>query len=205
MKMLMKSAAAAALMLVPAAVAPTPANAGSEPYVGEIMYFGGNFCPRNWLAANGQLLPVNGNDALFSLLGTIYGGDGRTTFGLPDLRGRAPVHQGTGPGLSTKRLGQKGGAETIGLTVSNLAPHNHLVNATNAQGDKLGPGTDYLADPNTNDPNTELQIYSDAPANRQMSSKMIANAGQNQSVDIESPYLGLQACIALFGIYPPRS
>ncbi|MEQ9567295.1 MAG: tail fiber protein, partial [Pseudomonadales bacterium] len=101
----------------------------SEPFVGEIRMFAGNFAPRGWAYCDGQLLAVSQNDALFSLLGTIYGGDGRTTFGLPDMRGRIPLHAGTGPGLSPRRLGSKSGSEKETLTVNQLASHSHGFNA----------------------------------------------------------------------------
>jgi len=97
-----------------------------EPLIGQIMMFAGNFAPRGWAFCEGQLLAINQYQALFSILGTTYGGDGRTTFGLPDLRGRVPMHPGNGPGLSSKRLGQKGGSETNTLNVSQLPSHNHL-------------------------------------------------------------------------------
>ena len=96
----------------------------SEPFVGEIRMFAGNFAPQGWAYCDGQLLAVSSNDALFSLLGTIYGGDGRTTFGLPDLRGRIPIHTGTGPGLSQRRLGSKSGTEKETLTVNELPAHH---------------------------------------------------------------------------------
>ena len=111
----------------------------SEPYVGEIRMFAGNFAPRGWAFCDGQLLAVSQNDALFSLLGTIYGGDGRTTFGLPDVRGRVPVHQGTGPGLSQRRLGSKGGSEDVTLTSNQLASHSHDFNANTALADSEMP------------------------------------------------------------------
>ncbi|GAB5552347.1 MAG: hypothetical protein Sapg2KO_19380 [Saprospiraceae bacterium] len=104
-----------------------PSRSGAEPFIGEISMFGGNFAPRGWAFCNGQLLPIAQNTALFSLLGTTYGGDGRTTFGLPDLRGRVPVHFGNGPGLSDYRLGQKGGAERMILNVTQIPSHNHTV------------------------------------------------------------------------------
>ena len=102
----------------------------SEPFVGEIRMFAGNFAPRSWALCDGQLLQVSQNDALFSLQGTIYGGDGRTTFGLPDLRGRIPIHQGTGPGLNQRRLGSKGGEERVTLTASQLGSHRHSWSAS---------------------------------------------------------------------------
>ena len=123
----------------------------SEPFVGEIRMFAGNFAPRGWAFCDGQLLAVSQNDALFSLLGTIYGGDGRTTFGLPDLRGRIPIHAGTGPGLSPRRLGAKGGAENVTLTVNQMPSHNHGLRAS--------------ADPTTT-PNPQDSVLGEATADR---------------------------------------
>lgn len=105
-----------------------PSRNGPEPFIGEIMLFGGNFPPRGWAYCDGQLLSISQNSALFSLLGTIYGGDGRTTFALPDLRGRVPIHQGQGPGLTPRLLGSKGGTETNVLTIDQLPAHNHTIN-----------------------------------------------------------------------------
>ena len=104
----------------------------SDPFIGEIKMFAGNFAPRGWALCDGQLLAVSQNDALFSLFGTIYGGDGRTTFGLPDLRGRIPIHAGSGPGLSPRRLGAKGGAENVTLTTAQLPAHKHDIFASSA-------------------------------------------------------------------------
>ncbi|MDU8930046.1 tail fiber protein [Alisedimentitalea sp. MJ-SS2] len=205
MKNALKTTAAISALCLSGAMAPSGATAGDQPYVGEMMVFAGNFCPRDWAAAGGQLLAISSNQALFSLLGTYYGGDGRTTFGLPDLRGRAPIHYGRGAGLPAYVIGERGGVEAVTLTTNNLASHNHQVHATNAQGNKLGPGTDLLADPNTGDPNTEVQIYSDKPANVTMSPNMIQNTGSSVATNVESPYLGLQICIALYGIYPSRN
>lgn len=98
-----------------------------EPFIGEIIMFAGNFAPRNWALCDGQLLQISQNSALFSILGTTYGGDGRVTFGLPDLRGRVPMHAGNGAGLSSRRLGEKGGTETVTLTTAQMPAHNHPV------------------------------------------------------------------------------
>jgi len=100
---------------------------GSEPFLGEICWIGFNFAPRGWALCDGQLLSISQNDALFSLLGTTYGGDGRTTFGLPDLRGRSPIHVGQGPGLSNYQWGQKGGVETVTLTINQMPSHTHAI------------------------------------------------------------------------------
>jgi len=112
LKLSLIAAGATALM----AISGPPASAGAQPYVGEIMMVGFNFCPRSWAEANGQLIAISQNTALFSLYGTMYGGDGRTTFGLPDLRGRVPMHAGNGPGLPAKKQGQKSGGGTLSFT-----------------------------------------------------------------------------------------
>ena len=144
-----------------------------EPFIGELMTFGGNFCPRGWAAAAGQLLAVSSNDALFSLLGTIYGGDGRTTFGLPDLRGRMAMGDGNGPGLSPRRIGQMGGANQVTLLPSNLPPHSHPVAALQAEGTLNAAAGAYLA------AGDELP-YHNGPADAVMDPGMIGMTGGNQ-------------------------
>jgi microcystin-dependent protein len=205
MKNTVKSLCAATLMSAVSMIVPTTGYAGDQPFVGETMAFGGNFCPRGWAKMDGQLLAVSSNDALFSLIGSIYGGDGRTTFGLPDLRARVPVHAGTGPGLAEKRIGAKSGAPTTALIQTQLAPHNHLVNAANNQGNKFGPGGDFLGDPNTQINNTDVKIYSDADANRVMAAGMIGNTGGGTAFSIASPFLTVTWCIAMYGVYPSRN
>lgn len=182
---------------------PPEKAAAQEPYLGQLMLFAGNFCPRGWSNANGALLSINSDTALFSLYGTYYGGDGRTTFGLPDLRGRAPVHNGQGPGLSSISIGSRGGVENTTLTVNQMPAHNHIVNATNQLGNKLGPGTDYLADPPPIN-GVDLQIYHDGPPNRQMDPGMIATSGSGQGFDNRSPLLAMTWCVARTGVYPSR-
>lgn len=175
----------------------TETPAGVEPFVGEIALFAGNFAPRGWAFCDGQLLPIAQNQALFSILGTTYGGDGRTTFALPDLRGRVPVHLGTGPGLSTYDLGQNGGTETVTLTVSNLPSHNHSIPANGKA-------------PTTVDPNDAVMaklakvapIY--AKDGGSIAMKPTGNTGGNQPLDIRQPYLTINYIIALQGIFPPR-
>ena len=115
----------------------------SDPFIAEIIMFGGNFAPRGWAFCDGQLLSISSNSALFSILGTTYGGDGRTTFGLPDLRGRVAMHPGSGPGLTQRRLGEKSGMETVTLTTNQIPSHNHTATAT-ASG--TGTGTSYGTD-----------------------------------------------------------
>lgn len=171
----------------------------SEPFVGEIRMFSGNFAPRGWAFCDGQLLAVSQNDALFSLLGTTYGGDGRTTFGLPDLRGRIPLHQGNGPGLSSRRLGSKSGAEKEVLTSNQLASHAHDARASTQLATGSSPAGKVLADPS---PATLFD-----PENQTVSaaSTSIANNGGSQSHNNLMPTLCLHFIIALFGIYPSRN
>lgn len=170
----------------------------SEPFVGEIRMFAGNFAPRGWAFCDGQLLAVSQNDALFSLLGTIYGGDGRTTFGLPDLRGRIPLHQGTGPGLSQRRLGSKGGAEKETLTTNQLASHSHDLMANTAAATGAAPQGKVLADP------TPARIYEALAQNASAATTAIANTGGSRSHSNLMPTLCVNFIIALFGIYPSR-
>ncbi len=171
----------------------------SEPFVGEIRMFAGNFAPRGWAFCDGQLLAVSQNDALFSLLGTIYGGDGRTTFGLPDLRGRIPLHQGQGPGLSSRRLGSKSGAENETLTTNQLASHTHDWNGNTADATEAGPQGRVLGKP------TGLRFFEPAGQDASLASSTIANTGGSRSHTNLMPTLCIHFIIALFGIYPSRN
>ncbi len=170
----------------------------SEPFAGEIRMFAGNFAPRGWAFCDGQLLALSQNEALFSLLGTIYGGDGRTTFGLPDLRGRIPLHAGTGPGLSARKLGSKGGGETETLTTNQLASHTHDWNANTAAGDTDAPLGKVTAE------NAAPRIYREVAQSQDLASTTIANAGGSQSHNNLMPTLCVHFIVALFGIYPSR-
>jgi microcystin-dependent protein len=171
-----------------------------EPFLGEIRMFAGNYAPRGWAKCEGQLLPISQNTALFSLLGTMYGGDGRTTFALPDLRGRVPMFHGNGPGLPTYTQGEKGGTVTNSLTVANLPAHNHAVNAVDLEGDSPSPTNNYPA-------NTKLldKEYIGDGTTTTMNSNMIGNTGNNQPVNNMQPYLTVTFIIALEGIYPSRN
>lgn len=173
----------------------------SEPFIGEIRLFGFNFPPRGWARCDGQLLSIASNTALFSLLGTFYGGDGRNTFGLPDLRGRAALHMGTGPGLSPRSIGQKGGTESNTLTASNMPAHNHPAAA------RSGAGNSNVADGNVwaMDAGVQSATYHSGTPDGAMSPDAIGFAGSGTPVDNMPPYLALNYCIALVGIYPPRS
>jgi microcystin-dependent protein len=172
----------------------------SEPFIGEIRMFAGNFAPRGWAMCDGQLLAVNQNDALFSLLGTTYGGDGRTTFGIPDMRGRIPVHPGSGPGLTNRRWGEKGGAETHTLTINEIPNHTHNVQAINKPGDSGNPENRLWAASS----GAPLS-YSDANPDTEMATQMINNVGGNQQHHNMMPNLCIHFIIALFGIYPSRN
>ncbi len=198
--------ALSALALAVACMAtPDRALAGPNPYYGEIAAMGiVGFCPRGWASAEGQILAINDNQALFSLLGTTYGGDGRTTFGLPDLRSRTPIGEGSGPGLTPRYWGQKSGLEQTSLETSQLASHNHAVNANNLDGAWAGPRDKILAAAPNSGTGTET-IYSDQPATVQMSSQMIATTGSNAAFSVLDPTEVIRYCIALTGTYPSRN
>ena len=174
----------------------------SEPFVGEIRMFAGNFAPRGWAFCDGQLLATSQNDALFSLLGTIYGGDGRTTFGLPDLRGRIPIHAGTGPGLSPRRLGAKAGAEKVTLTVNELPSHTHDLVASNQAGNQQSPTGQTMARVSAGDLYKTASTVTTQP---QMATDALSNTGGSRSHTNLQPFLCINFIIALFGIYPSRS
>ncbi len=167
-----------------------------DPILGQIQAFGFNFTPRGWAKCDGTLLAISSNSALFSLLGTTYGGDGRTTFALPDLRGRSGRHQGTGPGLSTVTIGQRGGAETHTLTTAQMPSHNHSI-AAKEEGNSDTPGGTYIAGDGTSAFGTS--------ADTQMAANAVGNNGGNQSFNIQNPYLVVNYCIATVGIFPSRN
>ena len=171
-----------------------------EVFLGEIRMFAGNFAPTGWAFCQGQLLPIAQNTALFSLLGTTYGGDGRTTFALPDLRGRVPVGFGQGPGLSYKDLGQQFGTETVTLTTAQMPAHSHTVNAVTSEGNQNLPTNSLPANTKALD-----KEYSDAASNTTMKSGMIGITGSSQPVNISQPSLGVNFIIALQGIFPSRN
>jgi len=179
-------------------------EAGTDPFIGDIISVGYTFCPRGWLAAEGQLLPISSNTALFSLIGVVYGGDGRTTFGIPDLRGRLAMGQGHGLGLTSHRQGEKLGAEDQVLLPSQLPSHSHTVNANNLDGNKPGPGNKILSAAPPNGTGSET-IYSTQAANTQLSSEMIEKSGLNEKFNTQDPFQVIRYCIAIQGIYPSRS
>ena len=167
------------------------------PFIGEIIMFGGNFAPRRWAFCDGQLLSISQNSSLFSILGTTYGGDGRTTFGLPDLRGRAPVHAGNGPGLTPRSPGQKNGQENVTLAVAQIPPHTHKPRSTDVQANQQLPGGHAMGD----DGNA-IPIYTDTPTTEMLETTA---TGGGQSHDNMQPYQVVNFIIALEGLYPSRN
>ncbi len=181
-----------------------PAHAGTDAYLGEITPVGFTFCPRATTDANGQLLAISSNTALFSLYGTTYGGDGRTTFALPDLRGRAPIHVGSGPGLTPRNLGSKSGTETNTMTVAQMPSHTHqggiqtsnqAANSKNAKSDAFG-----IAQENT-------YVDGVTPSGNYMHAGtfQIGNSGGNQPQNNMQPFLTIRYCVVLQGIFPSRN
>jgi microcystin-dependent protein len=169
----------------------------ADPFVAEIRIFPFNFAPKGWAWCNGQLMPLSQNTALFSLLGTTYGGDGKSTFALPDLEGRAPMHPGQGPGLSLHDLGETGGSETVTLLESEIPAHSHTLRAVEDDGSFFTPVNMFLAAGNS--------MYVNANPNTTMSPSALAPAGGDQPHNNMMPYLTFYFCIALQGVFPPRS
>lgn len=179
----------------------------------EIRMFAGNFAPVNWALCNGQLLDINSNEALFALLGTTYGGNGITTFGLPDLRGRFPIHEGQGAGLTSRTLGQRSGSEFNTITVAQMPAHSHIAdtqvisNASSAAGTLTTPSGNIPAVSGMSDPDWAEQ----SAANAQLSSTMnsatttIATSGGGQPVNNMAPFLCINFIICTNGIFPSRS
>lgn len=172
----------------------------ADPFVAEIRIFPFNFAPKGWAWCDGQLLPISQNTALFSLLGTTYGGDGKSNFALPNLQGRAPMHPGQGPGLSLHDLGEASGTETVTLLESEIPSHSHAMRASSDPGDLFGPG-----------PSTSLGASTGAAAYQPSNSNLISMApesispaGGDQPHNNMQPYLTFYFCIALQGVFPAR-
>ena len=173
----------------------------SDPFIAEIRIFAGNFAPRSWAFCNGTLLQIAQNTALFSLIGTTYGGDGRTTTALPNLKGRAPMHPGRGPGLTSRRLGERGGTETVTLSEAQMPNHTHTLQAALSRGGTGSPAGNAL-----NRSVGEMAYQTDTASNLvSMASQMAANTGGSQSYTNMQPYLALNFIIALQGVFPSRS
>ena len=176
----------------------SPVLAGTEPFVGEIQLVGFDFCPRGFLRADGQLISIDQNLALFALLGTQFGGNGSTTFALPDLRSRVPLHAGQGPGLPNYNIGEIGGSPMATLTVANLPAHHHTYNFVA----KAGRGVHSSA---TGAFIAESGIFRDTGTNVNLATQITNSAGGSQPFSTMPPYLGLTYCIATQGIFPPRN
>lgn len=172
-----------------------------QPYVGEIRMFGGNYAPRGWADCDGQLLAVSQFDALFSLFGTMYGGDGRTTFGLPDLRGRVPEHYGPGPGLNPVVLGHKGGAEQVTLNGNQLAGHTHHWGVTTTAGTEQAAVGAVLGQSTA----PVLRANPPAPSLVNLADDAINKLGGGQSHNNLMPYQVVRYIVAVYGIYPTKS
>lgn len=177
---------------------PDYSSAGSNPYLGEIVLFAGNYAPRGWAFCDGQLLSINSYSALFSILGTTYGGDGRTTFALPDLRGRAPIHEGTGSGLTNRRLGERSGQETV----SSVASHTHNVKGYGGEGNSASPENSYMA--KSADGRLDYAASTSVTPNVNLGTNSISSTG-NISVNNMQPYLVINYIIAIDGEFPPRN
>jgi microcystin-dependent protein len=170
----------------------------ADPFVAEIRIFPFNFAPRGWAWCDGQLMPLSQNTALFSLLGTTYGGDGKSNFALPDLQGRAPMHPGQGSGLSLHDLGETGGSETVTLLESEIPAHSHTLRAVEDDASFFAPAGMFVAAGN--------QMYTTPPVvNNSLAPEALAIAGGDAPHNNMQPYLTFYFCIALQGVFPPRS
>jgi len=171
----------------------------AEPFIAEVRMWALNFAPRGWAFCNGQLLPISQYTALFSLVGTTYGGDGSTSFGLPNLQGRAPMHPGFGPGLSIRRLGDSSGAATATLNEAQMPNHTHSLQAAQDPAEEPGPGGNAFAR------SVGGMAYGPATAMVDMAPEALTSAGGGQPHNNRQPRLGINFCIALVGLYPSRN
>ncbi len=179
-----------------------------EPFIGQIIMVGFNYAPRGWAMCDGRLLPISQNQALFSLLGTTYGGDGRTTFALPDLRGRCAVGMGQGPGLSNYSQGQSAGQEHVTLTLTQMPMHNHLMLANPNTGNANTPANNVPAaaqlQMDRSGPVYPINAYASTPSGTTMNGQTISPAGGSQPHNNMQPYLAMNYIIALEGYFPSR-
>ncbi len=171
----------------------------AQPYVGEIRMFAGNFAPAGWMFCEGQLLPISENDTLFNLIGTTYGGDGQSTFALPDLRGRIPIHAGTGPGGVTRQLAETGGTEQETLTIQQIPVHNHAFLTSMGTGTQNAPAGEVLAS------GSSVSIFRPQTPTQALAPQTISSAGGNQPHENMVPFLCVDFIISLFGIFPSQS
>lgn len=175
----------------------------SEPYIGQIIVFPYTFAPVNYAFCEGQLINISQNQALFTIIGTTYGGNGTSNFALPDMRTRVALGQGQGPGLSNYVLGETAGTESVTLLSSQMPMHNHIASASNIAtlgNETAGPvAGSWIGDV------VDGKTYSDQPSNAQFAANVLTQAGGNQPHDNMQPFLGLHYCIGLYGIFPTRS
>ena len=170
----------------------------SDPFIGEIRLVGFNFAPRGWALCDGQLLSIAENDALFALIGTTYGGDGQSTFALPDFRSRMPIHQGTGSSGTSYTMGESSGTETVTLIVNQIPTHTHQAQAQSGAGNQPGPGGNIWA-------SSGLNQYNSSAADSDMNAQAITSTGGNLPHDNMMPFLTINFVIALEGIFPTRN
>lgn len=172
-----------------------------EPYIGEIRMFAGNFAPAGWAFCQGQLVPISENDALFTLIGTTYGGDGQETFGIPDLQGRAPMHAGQGPGITQNyQLGENGGVESVTLSTQQIPVHNHAILASNEAGQAPQPQGAYLAQTN---PGFPYVAQSSPMVNLNANAR--SPVGGSQPHENIQPYLAISFILSLYGVFPQQT
>lgn len=171
-----------------------------DPFLGQIILFAGNFAPKGWALCNGQLLPISSNSALFAILGTTYGGDGRTTFGLPDLSGRTPIGAGQGPGLSARALGERGGTETVTLLTSNMPAHTHLAMASNSATSDSPEGGFWAPASQGGNPISAFGSQGSVA----MNSQAVSVAGGSVPHSNMQPFLAMNYIIATQGVFPVR-
>jgi microcystin-dependent protein len=171
----------------------------AQPYIGEIRMFAGNFPPNGWAFCEGQLLPISENDALFTLIGTTYGGDGQETFALPDLQGRVPLHQGTGPGLQNYQMGEKAGVESVTLNAQQMPVHNHGFTVSTGPGSSNSPQSNVPAAPPV------VKLYRFGTPGDPFPTNLVQPVGGSQPHDNMMPYICINHIISLFGIFPSQT
>lgn len=170
----------------------------SNPYIGEVRIFAGNFAPAGWAFCDGAVLPISQYDTLFALVGTTYGGDGQQTFALPDLRGRVPIHQGTGPGLSNRVIGELAGSETVTLTTGQMPTHTHVLRASGGLSNGSAGRVGVLAA-------TAVNMYTVLPPTTPMAPQAITSLGGSQPHENMAPFVGINYIISLFGVFPSQN
>lgn len=197
----MKNLLYASILFVSSIFSPMLKAQASEPFLGQIAFVAFTFAPKNWAECNGQIMSIAQNQALFALLGTTYGGDGVTTFALPDMRGKVLVHNGQAIGGPTNYvMGQTGGTENVTLTTGQMPSHNHTVNAVTTDGNQNVPTGNLLANTKVLD-----KEYSDVATNTTMKSTMLNNTGGNQPHENRPPFIALKCIIALAGVFPSQN